>query len=73
MAHFLPVVHSTLEAGALVAALWPEYPLANPTDCHLIQCGFNDHHFISTDGFFDRGLAVLRERISEHLPQLDVD
>lgn len=48
MAHFLPVVHSTLEAGALVAALWPEYRLARPTDCHLIQCGFNDHYFIAT-------------------------
>ncbi len=48
MERFLPAVHSTFEAGALAAALWPEYPLAMPTACQLIKCGFNDHYSIAT-------------------------
>jgi Ser/Thr protein kinase RdoA (MazF antagonist) len=44
----LPVVHSTLAAGPLVAALWPDYALPAPTGCHLLNSGFNDHYFVTT-------------------------
>jgi Ser/Thr protein kinase RdoA (MazF antagonist) len=68
MAHFLPVVHSTLEVGALVDALWPEYHLARPTACHLIQCGFNDHYFISTpDGDYVLRLYSHGRRTAEDI------
>ena len=48
MERLLPVVHSTLAIEALVAFLWPDYPLSMPTACHLIKTGFNDHYFVST-------------------------
>jgi Ser/Thr protein kinase RdoA (MazF antagonist) len=48
MDSFLPVVHSTLAAGPLIAALWPDYSLPPPTGCHLLHSGFNDHYFVAT-------------------------
>ena len=48
MERYLPVVHSTFAAEPLVAALWPDYPLARPIACHLLGSGFSDHYFVAT-------------------------
>lgn len=46
---YLPAVHPTFAAEPLAASLWPEYALPLPTDCHLLNCGSNDHYLITTD------------------------
>ena len=48
MKKILPVIHSTLEAKALVAEVWPHYALAEPITCVLFRFGLNDHYLITT-------------------------